>query len=253
VRKLNTYKTKTWTPEDYLFKSIDEIASSAVYQRVCRTDLVEPGFCVIDLGTTADSFLMRKTMVALKRELQAIHRKRTGHELLYLSAERFDQQQTTKLHLDGAPDESLLMLGYEPTEIISDVALADYSRCAFDLGITPQQFLEKHNPMFAPGANLLQPYITQLDSFAHRNVRIVVVNNSRKSFDTVAGNWQGVMHTATIRTPDESKRRVINSTLLGVFAVGTVESVSEHQQTEFMTTTHVRRKGYDKPHLEDDK
>ena len=61
-------------------------------------------------------------MVVIKRELQSIHRKNSGRELLYLTAERFDQQQTTKFHLDGAPAESILMLGYEPTVSLDEAS-----------------------------------------------------------------------------------------------------------------------------------
>ena len=37
---------------------------------------------------------------------------------------------TTKPHRDGAPDESLLMLGYEPSAIASEVTLSDWPQTA---------------------------------------------------------------------------------------------------------------------------
>ena len=37
--------------------------------------------------------------------------------------------------------ESMLVLGYEPSKVRSRLFLADYSRAANDLGITPQDFL----------------------------------------------------------------------------------------------------------------
>lgn len=64
--------------------------------------------------------------------------------------------------------------------------------------------------------------------------------------------WQGTLHTATILTPDESKRRVINSTMIASVPLGTPDSITESQQQEFITTSTVLRRDYDKPHLEDD-
>ena len=45
---------------------------------------------------------------------------------------RFDSQTTTKFHLDGAPDEAFLMLGYEASPVRSELAIADYSKAARD-------------------------------------------------------------------------------------------------------------------------
>ena len=243
----------TWSPREYAiaFHDTFDLAGEA-YRRVCRSAFDAPGFCIIDLGPESSSVAMRQAMVALKRELQSILHARSGRELLYLSAERFDQQQTTKFHLDGAPQESILMLGYEPSDVASEVSLADYSRCAHDLGLMPDDFLAAHNPMFPPGAKLLQPYVTKLDAFSNRSFQIVLINNSHAQYSETNGGWQGVLHTATILNPNESKRRVINSTMIGVFPAGTIEAISEQDQEAFKTTTLVRRKGYDKPHLRDD-
>jgi hypothetical protein len=190
--------------------------------------------------------------VSLKRELQAIHRERTGRDLLYMSCARFDQQVTTKFHRDGGPDESMLMLGYEPSEVSSSLALADYAKCAFRLGITPGEFLERHNPMFAAGMDLLAPYVTPLTSFEHRHSQILLINNSMAPYEEQTPRWQGVLHTAEIIDPCESKRRVINSTMLASEPLGTSEPVTHEQQAEFIRTTLVRRSGYDKPLLADD-
>jgi hypothetical protein len=39
------------------------------------------------------------------------------------------------------------MLGYEPSAVRSHLFLADYSRCAFDLGMEPKKFLTDFNPV----------------------------------------------------------------------------------------------------------
>ena len=71
---------------------------------------------------------------------------------------RFDQQETTKFHLDGAPEQSMLMLGYEPSRVVSRLFLADYTRAASDLGITPQLFLTEFNPMYRAEIEKLSPH-----------------------------------------------------------------------------------------------
>ncbi len=88
-----------------------------IYERVCRTDFTQPGFCVVNLGAETTSQGLRQLMVDVKKAMAALHQQRTGQTLIYLSAGRFDQQTSTRPHLDGGPDESLLMLGYESSEV----------------------------------------------------------------------------------------------------------------------------------------
>jgi hypothetical protein len=246
-----------WTPENYCLSARSRLAATVaqdladtVYTRVFRTDFDAPGFCLISLEAATDSHELRQIMVALKFELQRIHRLRTTRDLLYISAGRFDQQVTTKAHRDGAPDESILMLGYEPSVIASEVTLSDYSRCAFDSGITPRDFLDKHNPMFKSGQSLLEQYTTKVECFSNTNSQILLINNSDAPFDRAS--MQGVLHTAKVFVPDENQRRVINSTTIGVFEIGTPEPVSAIDLEQFLVTTAVKRQGNDKKYLKDD-
>ena len=119
--------------------------------RTCRHEFDQPGFCLLNAGRALDSMGFRRLMADLKQAMAEIHEARTGNTLVYLSAARFDQQTTTKPHLDGGPQECFLMLGYEPSAVDAKLEIADYSKCAFDLGLTPQEFLAKHNPMFQAG------------------------------------------------------------------------------------------------------
>ena len=208
--------------------------AAKLYERVCRADFERPGFSLLDLGNGVSPVALREMMVGLKNELQRIHRERAGKDLVYVSAGRFDQQTTTKLHRDNGPEENLLMLGYEPSQVPSEVALADYSRCAFEMGITPAEFLERHNPMFAAGADLLLPHVTRVTCFAHASAQIVLVNNSAAPYDPAAGNWQGVLHTATILRPSPELRRAVNSTMIASVPMGAPEGVSETRLAEFM-------------------
>jgi hypothetical protein len=171
---------------------------------------------------------------------------------VYQSIARFDQQTTTKLHRDGGPDESFLMLGYEPSEVSSQLCIADYARCAFDLGLSSAEFLAKHNPMFHAGSEILRPYVTQLECFSANEFQIVCINNSRAPYSSEQPHWQGTLHGATILTPDETRRRIINSTQIAAVPAGSSGPIASEQLQEFVTTTAVHRQGYDKSHLGDD-
>ena len=112
---------------------------SRVYDR-CRRDFMQPGFVLVNLPAILESRQLRRWMVGLKQELETIHRVKTGRRLVYTSMGRFNQHVTTKPHRDGGPDESVLMLGYEPTSVHSRLYMADYSDCAFDLGMEPRSY-----------------------------------------------------------------------------------------------------------------
>jgi hypothetical protein len=250
---------ESWSPADFCVdashgavrQGVGESAIAA-YEMVCRTDFRAAGFCLIDLGAEFSSPALRRLMLALKGEMGKIHQSRTGRDLIYLSAARFDQQVSTKPHRDGGPDECFLMLGYEPSEVHSALALFDYSRCAFERGLTPSEFLARYNPMFTPGEQLLRPYSTPVVCFTNLNYQILMINNSVAPYSVDSPAWQGVLHTATVDNPSDSLRRIVNSTMIASVPGGTPEAVSVDQQEEFATTLAVRRRGYDKPHLEDD-
>jgi hypothetical protein len=110
----------------------------------------------------------------------------------------------------------------------------------------------KHNPMFSAGLELLKAYTTRIPCFSNRDFQIICVNNSSVAFTNDHTAWQGVLHTADILTPDASKRRIINSTMIASVSVGTPNVVNVAEQDAFVTTTVVRRRGYDKLDLEDD-
>jgi hypothetical protein len=224
--------------------------ASTVYSRVCRIDLSVPGFCLVNLGSSITSVDFRRLMVDLKMELSAIHERTRKRSLILLSAIRVDQQHSTKLHLDGGPEESLLMLGYEPSEIASEIAIADYARNAADLGISPKEFMDQHNPMFHSGQEMLRPYISPVPCFSSDAFQILIVNNSSAEFDSQS--WQGTLHAATIPAPDDSGRRIINSMMIASALTGSPEVVTAPALRDFVHTSSVRRGGYDKPDLPDD-
>lgn len=233
--------------------SLDSQSVAAdIYARTCRTDFSEPGFCALNVGHSFDSAAFRQLMVDIKRSMTAIHEAQTPNTLIYLSVGRFDQQETTKPHLDGGPDECFLMIGYEPTDVNAEIEISDYAKCAHDLGMSPKDFMAKHNPMFQDGRELLRPYSTRIPCLSSTDYLIVCINNSSGPFSVEQPAWQGTLHTANILTPDDSKRRVINSTLIASAPMGTPETVTESQQDDFVKTSMVRRRGHDRPYVDDD-
>lgn len=215
---------------------------SDIFDLVWRVDFSAPGFCLLDLGPGVRSHELRSAMVELKAKLGDIAQHRSWGRLVYRSMGRFDQQVTTKFHLDGAPARSMLMLGYEPSKVRSRLSLADYIRCAFDLGMDPRQFLDELNPMFSKGEESLRGYVTELPQPEVGHSRIVLINNSFMPFTETRTNPIGVMHKAEIISPNDAERRIVNSIMLALDEGSEVQdSAQEH---EFLTTDKISPRIY---------
>lgn len=231
------------SPTEYALKltaSPTDDFPEQVFALVWRFDFDSPGFCLLDAGPGMDSHALRRAMLTLKELLSDLCFRHTGRRLLFRSLTRFDQQETTKFHLDGAPDQSMLMLGYEPSQVHSRLFLADYPRAAFDLGITPEQFLQDYNPMYRRGEELLARYVTELPQPEPGHARILLINNSSLPFTEARINPLGVMDKAIIVTPDEAERRIVNSTML----VTEGEEIAVEKQEEFARTDKISQKVY---------
>jgi hypothetical protein len=176
-------------------------------------------------------------MLQLKEQLTAVCFRHNGERFVYLSLGRFDQQETTRFHLDGAPDRSLLMLGYEPSPVASCLFLADYTRRAFELGITPKQFLVDHNPAFGHGEQELAGHITAIRLGHLLHSQVLLINNGSLPFMPNRVNPLGVLHKAEILNPNSGERRIVNSIMLATDACGE-NAVGSADQQEF-----VRSKG----------
>jgi hypothetical protein len=223
-----------------LVSAPDQGIAEKVFDLVWRFDFTAPGFCLLDTGPGVGSQTLRSWMVDLKGRLSEVSVRRGRRPILFRSMGRFDQQETTKFHLDGAPNQSMLMLGYEPSKVRSRLYLADYSRAAFDLGITPQQFLQDFNPMYRKGEELLGRYVTELPQQEESHARILLINNCSLPFTEDRTNPLGVMHKAEIVNPTASERRIVNSTML----VMEGEENSPEKLNEFVTTNKISQKVY---------
>ena len=218
----------------------------AIFNLVWRYDLSAPGFCLLDLGRDVDSRTVRSSMVTLKNELSKIL-SRSGKRFVYRSLGRFDQQVTTKFHLNGVLAESVLMLGYEPSKVHSRVFLADYLRCAFDLGMRPDQFLNNLSPMFQfhRVEEALTGYATELPQPEEGNSRILLINNSLLLFTDLRGNQLlrrnplGVMHKAEIIDPNKDERRIVNSVMLTTAHVSESDKIGEERESGFLTSEEI--------------
>jgi hypothetical protein len=175
-------------------------------------------------------------MVDLKRRLAVLHLDAMRRKLAYQSLGRFDQQHTTKPHRDNAPAESVLMLGYEPTRVASQFFIADYTACARDLDLTPDEFLAAHNPMYSAGQQLLAPYTTQLRELTGTRPQIVLVNNSSTPLNHSPPGLLGVLHHAVIPQPMPDQQRIVNSTMLISLDPSEDTPVSAGDEERFVAT-----------------
>ena len=215
-----------------------------LYRRVFRTDLSHSGFAVLNLPPGTDSHELRRTMMHLKRTLAERFGADSGRRLAFHSLGRFNQQHTTKPHRDNAPNESVLMLGYEPTPVLSRFFVADYTACAADLGLSPDEFLATHNPMYAAGQDLLTPYTTELIEICGQRPQIVLVNNSSRPADADPPGLLGMLHHAVIPQPDRAQQRIVNSTMLVALDSSDDEPLSAVDEEAFVATERISESAY---------
>lgn len=178
--------------------------------RVFRTDLERPGFAHLLVGErTAEGVLPQ-----IVAELAEGYQRDFGRALRVIPQGSFDQQATTQAHRDGGPDESILVLGYEPTTVPSRLLLLDFTRAALERGMTPVEFLARHNPGQPDGRRLLDEYATELADFEPGRAHVVIINNGNRPWEERRTGMLGVLHQGIIPNPDPSARRIIHSVML---------------------------------------
>lgn len=217
--------------------------ASDTYPKVFRTNFGQPGFALVNLGPDCGSVQQRRMMVELKQRFGRLEQTHRQRRLVYQSLGRFDQQVTTRPHRDGGPDESILMLGYEPSAVRSRISMSDYSQCAHDMGLTPAEFLDHHNPMFADGEKRLETYTTAVTEFDNSCFQILIINNSQTPIGS--GRLLGVLHTAEIINPNPDQLRIVNSTMISAASPPSDEAVLPAEQQSFISTDVIRRAAYD--------
>jgi hypothetical protein len=206
--------------------------ATRVAARVLRTDLEAPGWALLDLGTGLAAADFRAHLVALGQALDRHYQEHFAGRLVFVSVSRFDQQAPTRPHRDGGPDASLLLLGYEATEVASRLFLLDYTRAAHERGQTPAEFLRCCNPAFEAGRDLLRPYTTEVADFTPAHFQVLLVNNSTLPCAERDRGMLGVLHHAEV-TPRPDRSRPVDSVLMAVAGPG-VEALSEDEVRAFI-------------------
>ena len=184
--------------------------ATRLFREVWRTTLDQPGWAVLVPPEPFDSLGIRREMLRLLDALSAEAVQVGEPPFVPERLGRFAQQVTTKFHRDGAPPDSLLLLGYEPTTVPSRLFVADAHRAAVAAGVGVNAYLSANNPMFPAGEQVLEPFVSEV-VWLHGRGAIVVVNNSLFPDDASPGHPLGLLHKGVIVTPDPTARRVINS------------------------------------------
>src|SRR5687767_11619764 len=117
VKGIDRWPARRLTPcgRPLLDEAVLARVAAAMGERVFRVDVTPPGFGHLELGGGGSAEDFRRLLVRLGFALGAVYRARFDRPLLFTQLGRFDQQVSTEAHRDGAPDESVLLLGYEPT------------------------------------------------------------------------------------------------------------------------------------------
>ena len=211
----------------------DDIAT--IYARVFRKTHDECGYIVLSFDAAMSSQRLRKYMVDIKEGLSEKCKAAFNQTLDYYWLARFDQQKTTKFHRDNAPQDSYLMLGYEPTEVESQLLFADYSQLIDEYGLSADQYYELHNPIFKPGEQLLAPYVNEAENFRKEAYTIVFINNS----DLTSDKTLGVLHKAKIPHSDPNEPRIINSMMLYLKPASEARLMGKEEEMKFVATEEV--------------
>jgi hypothetical protein len=122
------------------------------------------------------------------------------------------------------------MLGYEPSEIESELQIADYYKYANESSTATKDYLKKFTPIFKDEESELAPYATRVNLVQSDTYTIVLINNSNPKS---APETLGVFHKAVIVKPDLSKSRIINSMVLNMLPKGAIND-NELNDEEFL-------------------
>lgn len=223
----------TYTLSEQLSK---QQLAGLVFKEVFRTATDKPGFFHINLGSDSSSKALRSLMVTLKNELSLLSLAHFNKSLAYHWLVRFDQQVNTPFHIDNAGDQSFLMLGYEPSEIASELSLADFHRYAKADLKTLENYLNTFEPVFKAEESQLAPFTTTLNSFKKDSYNLVIINNSHpRSPETL-----GVFHKAHIKNSDLQKSRIVNSMLINMVDES-FENKTEPSEKNFIDTSIISK------------
>jgi len=174
-------------------------------------------------------------MIQIKEALCKKCQTEFNEELDFYWLGRFNHQNTTPYHRDNAPEDSFLMLGYEPTKIESKLSFADYHQLITKNDIPADKYYELYNPLFKKGLELLKPYISKVEGFDKETYKIVLLNNS----DLTSKKTYGVLHKAEIPEKDLSQSRILNSVMLYLKPMNQPRIKTKEEELEFVETNAI--------------
>ncbi|WP_179348414.1 hypothetical protein [Winogradskyella pacifica] len=218
-------------------ETIKQIANTS-FQAVFRTTMETPGFIhLVFSKKEITPYQFRSIMIDLKKELSKLSVSKFNKKLSYHWLVRFDQQVTTPFHVDNAADQSILMLGYEPSAIKSELHIADYYTYANEALEAPEDYFNNFSPVFKDNENVLLPFISKLKLVNMDNYSILIINNSspKRDVDTL-----GVFHKALIINKDLNKNRIVNSMVLNVVSRDQVTE-DEQRENSFLNTNLISK------------
>lgn len=205
-------------------ETIKQIAEKS-FNAVFRTTTEAPGFMHLVFSEELTPYQFRSILTELKKELSALTVSKFNKKLDYHWLVRFDQQVNTPFHVDNAADQSILMLGYEPSEVESELQIADYHAYA-ETCTTPEDYYNKFTPVYKDEERFLKPFTSIIKTVDSYKYSVVIMNNSspKPNVDTL-----GVFHKAHILNKALSKSRIVNSMVLNVVAT---DKVTEDEKKE---------------------
>ncbi|OJJ21136.1 hypothetical protein BKI52_11245 [marine bacterium AO1-C] len=209
-----------------------------IYDAVFRDSTDQPGFYFQDFGSELDSSTFRQKMIALKEGLSNICTLRSNKRLNFQGMGRFNHQHSSRFHRDSAEPHSFLMLGYEPTQVESNVYVADYTKYIEEHRTSLEAYFGGSQDVnTANDEELLAPYITQLAPFPKNHYRLLLVNNS-KSFTE---KTLGVFHRGEVLQLVEGEDRILNYMMLHLCDQSVEEQYDELTIRDFINTEKVNR------------
>lgn len=207
----------------------------ATHEAVFRSSTKKPGFYYEDLGADLGSQGFRQVMVDLMSGLRKLNKQRTGTPLKIQWIGRFDHRHTSRFHRDNADPHSFLILGYEPTQVDSQVSVADFSKWIETEGMSTETYFEDPQVNTAPNDTDLIPVSTELSPFPKTNYHLLVLNNGKSSDDPALG----VFDRGVVSESSDSHERVINSIMLYTDNSTGSAQPSEQDIADFVTTNKV--------------
>ncbi|MCB9659252.1 MAG: hypothetical protein R3B40_14440 [Polyangiales bacterium] len=175
----------------------------SLHGAILRRDERQPGWATIDLGPHAGARALREAQHRLARGLDREERRLRGRGLIPTALTFFDQGETTPFHVDGGPDESVLLLGYEPSARTSRLRVVDLPHAAAEAQSIAAYLASRPNGFPAD-----DPRLSALAIDIPRDATHFVLVALCNSVMEPGHGWRGLLHQATVGGDPSAPRGV---------------------------------------------